>query len=126
MYYNFCRIHLKKIPECPEDRQPSASDITLHAGTAGPWTDQGKHECQPFSGRIENTPPGAIVEEDDMAFEPIYTITDAVTEALTRIERARGFLEAARLSEDWIAGMQRRALVQEGATNRRYYRLGKV
>lgn len=32
---------------------------------------------------------------------------------LTRIERARGFLDAAKLSEDWIAGMQKRALVLE-------------
>lgn len=48
-----------------------------------------------------------------MAFEPKYTITDATAVALTGIERARGFLEAARLSDDWIAGMQRRALVLE-------------
>ena len=48
-----------------------------------------------------------------MAFEPKYTITDAIAVSLTTIERARGFLEAARLSEDWIAGMQRRALLLE-------------
>jgi Fic family protein len=48
-----------------------------------------------------------------MAFEPKYTITDATAVALTAIERARGFLEAAKLSEDWIAGMQQRALVLE-------------
>jgi Fic family protein len=48
-----------------------------------------------------------------MSFEPKYTITDATALALTGIERARGFLEAARLSEDWITGMQRRALVLE-------------
>lgn len=48
-----------------------------------------------------------------MSFQPKYTITDAIAAALTGIERARGFLEAARLSEDWIAGMQRRALVLE-------------
>ena len=48
-----------------------------------------------------------------MAFEPRYTITDTTTVALTAIERARGFLEAAKLSEDWIEGMQRRALVLE-------------
>jgi len=48
-----------------------------------------------------------------MTFEPKYTITDAIAVALTAIERARGFLEAAKLSEDWIAGMQRRALVLE-------------
>ena len=36
-----------------------------------------------------------------------------MTEALTRIERARGFLEAATLSEDWIARMSQRALLLE-------------
>lgn len=45
--------------------------------------------------------------------KPKYTITNAVANALTRIERARGFLEAAKLSEDWIAGMQSRALILE-------------
>jgi Fic family protein len=44
---------------------------------------------------------------------PRFTITNAITAALTRIERARGFLEAAQLSADWIAGMQQRALVLE-------------
>lgn len=48
-----------------------------------------------------------------MSFEPLFTISNAVTAALAKIERARGFLEAARLSEDWIAGMQARALVLE-------------
>lgn len=42
-----------------------------------------------------------------------FTITNAITDALTRIERARGFLEAARLSEKWLAGMQAQALVLE-------------
>ena len=44
---------------------------------------------------------------------PVFTITNAVTSALTRIERARGFLQAARLSNDWLTGMQQRALVLE-------------
>jgi len=48
-----------------------------------------------------------------MTFAPRFTITNAITSALTRIERARGFLQAARLSEDWISGMQQRALVLE-------------
>lgn len=48
-----------------------------------------------------------------MSFSPKFTITNAVTAALTKIERARGFLEAAKLSEDWIAEMQKRALVLE-------------
>lgn len=48
-----------------------------------------------------------------MAFSPRLTTTNPITAALTKIERARGFLEAAKLSEDWIAGMQARALVLE-------------
>jgi len=44
---------------------------------------------------------------------PQFTITHFLTTALTRIERARGFLEAAKLSKDWLAGMQERALVLE-------------
>ena len=46
-------------------------------------------------------------------FTPKFTITNAMTEALTRIERARGFLEAAALSESWIARMSQRALLLE-------------
>jgi len=46
-------------------------------------------------------------------FHPRFTITNRLTEALTRIERARGFLEAATLSEDWIREMGERALVLE-------------
>jgi Fic family protein len=45
--------------------------------------------------------------------KPKFTITNAITAALTRIERARGFLEAATLSEDWVAAMGERALVLE-------------
>ncbi len=45
--------------------------------------------------------------------EPKFTITNAITAALTRIERARGFLEAATLPEDWIRAMGERALVLE-------------
>jgi Fic family protein len=46
-------------------------------------------------------------------FQPRFTITNAITTALTRIERARGFLEAASLSEDWIRWMGARAFVLE-------------
>ena len=48
-----------------------------------------------------------------MSFEPRFTVTNAITTDLTRIERARGFLEAATLSEDWIRQMGSRALVHE-------------
>jgi Fic family protein len=46
-------------------------------------------------------------------FTPRFTITHAITAGLTQIERARGFLEAATLSEDWIRQMGERALVWE-------------
>jgi len=48
-----------------------------------------------------------------MSFKPNFTITNRISKALTKIERARGFLEAAKLSEDWIQNMQNRALVLE-------------
>lgn len=48
-----------------------------------------------------------------MGFSPKFAITNAIAAGLTTIERARGFLEAAKLSEDWIAQMQTRALVLE-------------
>lgn len=48
-----------------------------------------------------------------MSFTPKFTITNAIAAALTKIERARGFLDAAKLSEDWISKMQDRALVLE-------------
>jgi Fic family protein len=48
-----------------------------------------------------------------MSFMPIYRITNPMTAGLTRIERARGFLDAARLSEDWLATMRSRALLLE-------------
>jgi Fic family protein len=48
-----------------------------------------------------------------MSFEPRFAVSNTITAALTRIERARGFLEAAKLSEDWIRRMGERALVLE-------------
>ena len=44
---------------------------------------------------------------------PIFAITNKITAALTAIERARGFLEAATLSEEWIKEMGHRALILE-------------
>jgi Fic family protein len=46
-------------------------------------------------------------------FAPRFTITNAITAALTVIERARGFLEAATLSDEWIRRMSQRALLLE-------------
>src|SRR5207244_12637335 len=47
------------------------------------------------------------------SFQPSCRSTHWMTAGLTRIERARGFLEAARLSEDWLATMRSRAFVLE-------------
>lgn len=46
-------------------------------------------------------------------FQPRFSITNAITHALMRIERARGFLEAATLSEQWVRAMGERALILE-------------
>jgi Fic family protein len=46
-------------------------------------------------------------------FEPRFTITNAITAALTAIERARGFLDAAVLSAEWLRSMSARALLLE-------------
>jgi len=47
------------------------------------------------------------------AFAPRFTITNRITTDLTVIERARGFLEAATLSADWVNRMSQRALLVE-------------
>ena len=44
---------------------------------------------------------------------PKFTINNAITSALTQIERTRGFLEAATLSEQWLQAMGKRALLLE-------------
>jgi Fic family protein len=46
-------------------------------------------------------------------FQPLFRISNRVMAGLTRIERARGFLDAAKLSEDWLATMRSRALLLE-------------
>ncbi len=47
------------------------------------------------------------------AFSPKFTITNRMTAAITQIERARGFMQAARLSEDWVRDMGNKALIKE-------------
>ena len=47
------------------------------------------------------------------AFKPKFTISNRMTAAITQIERARGFLEAARLSDDWVRDMGNKALIKE-------------
>ena len=58
---------------------------------------------------------GWMIEDNGMAetLKPIFTITNKITSGLTHIERARGFLEAATLSETWVREMGRRALILE-------------
>jgi len=46
-------------------------------------------------------------------FIPRFRITNAITRDLTTIERARGFLQAATLSEQWVTSMSQRALLLE-------------
>lgn len=48
-----------------------------------------------------------------MRLEPKFTITNAILSALTQIENARGFLNAAVLSESWIRSLQDKALILE-------------
>lgn len=43
--------------------------------------------------------------------KPLFTITNRITAGLTQIERARGFIGAAKLSEDWLEEMRSRALL---------------
>jgi hypothetical protein len=52
------------------------------------------------------------------AIKENFQIRNSVTAELTRIERTRGFLDAAKFSEDWIAGMQKHALVLEAQYKR--------
>jgi Fic family protein len=48
-----------------------------------------------------------------MAFSPKYTITPKINKVLVEIERVRGFLDAVKLKDDWIADMQKKALILE-------------
>jgi Fic family protein len=49
----------------------------------------------------------------DVMFKPKLSITNRIANDLTAIERARGFLEAAALSDEWVAKMQNKALILE-------------
>ena len=52
-------------------------------------------------------------KELNMVLKPVFQITNDITKAITAIERARGFLEGATLSPDWVRDMQDRAFVLE-------------
>lgn len=47
-------------------------------------------------------------------FKPKFKITNKINDALFDIERTRGFLDAAKLKEDWIREMQSCALIIPG------------
>jgi Fic family protein len=49
----------------------------------------------------------------EAVFKPNFTITNKINNALLEIERARGFLEAANLKEEWVRAMQSEALILE-------------
>ena len=46
-------------------------------------------------------------------FKPKFTITNLINNSLLEIERARGFLDAANLKEEWIKYMQSEAIILE-------------
>lgn len=46
-------------------------------------------------------------------FNPKFTISNAIANGLTLIERSRGFLQAARISENWVKAMAKRAFLLE-------------
>jgi Fic family protein len=46
-------------------------------------------------------------------FAPTFTISNAIATGLTAIEHARGFLEAATLSDEWVRRISQRALLLE-------------
>jgi Fic family protein len=47
------------------------------------------------------------------SYTPRFTITHAITAGLTAIERARGFMDAAKLSQAWLERMSQQALLLE-------------
>jgi Fic family protein len=48
-----------------------------------------------------------------MPYNPKFTITPKINKALVEIERVRGFLDAVKLKVEWIADMQKKALILE-------------
>ena len=60
------------------------------------------HGCKHFTLPFRNLTSG---------MNPTFTITNAITRDLTKIERARGFLDAATLSDEWVRRMSQRALL---------------
>lgn len=48
-----------------------------------------------------------------MPYNPKFTITPKINKALVEVERVRGFLDAVKLKEEWIADMQKNVLILE-------------
>lgn len=48
-----------------------------------------------------------------MPFKPKFTITPKINKTLAEIERVRGFLDAIKLKDEWIADMQKTSLILE-------------
>src|SRR3989304_94332 len=48
-----------------------------------------------------------------MPFNPKFTITPRINKALVEIERVRGFLDPIKVNDDWLADMQKEALILE-------------
>jgi len=46
-------------------------------------------------------------------FQSKFTISNSINKFLVTIERSRGFLDAARLNEDWLSFMQKKTLILE-------------
>lgn len=51
--------------------------------------------------------------EKIMPLTPKFNTTNNIIAALVKIERTRGFLEAARVSDEWIAKMQAETLIYQ-------------
>jgi len=52
-------------------------------------------------------------QRETVVLKPKFSITKQINNALLEIERARGFLDAAKLKEEWIKDMQSEALILE-------------
>ena len=63
--------------------------------------------------RIKEIKHPLLLERLPMAFNPKFIITPKINKALVEIERVRGFLDAVKLKDDWIADMQKKALILE-------------
>ncbi len=46
-------------------------------------------------------------------FKPKFNITPQINKELVEIERVRGFLDAIKLKDEWVADMQKKSLILE-------------